>query len=112
MKSERFSGKSFECDFDSERECEVDVAILTEESLDMTFAYKSERFHLKATSADGCTYAGTWSYARAYESEPATLGEVRLARYRAKDKSELLCGTFRSYEDGSDGRWIIELRPN
>ncbi len=112
MKNERFGGRSFECDFDSGKECEIEVAIVTDETLDLTFAYNGERFHLKATSSDGCVYVGKWSYARAYEREPTSLGETRLMLYRAKDKSALLCGIFRSYEDGSDGRWVIELRPN
>ncbi|HEV7280000.1 MAG TPA: hypothetical protein VGN57_07280 [Pirellulaceae bacterium] len=112
MKNERYIGRSFECDFEPEKECEVEVAIVTDETLDMTFASEDERFHLKAISSDGCTYLGTWSYARAYVSEPTILGEARLALYRAKDKSAVLCGTFRSYDDGSDGRWVVELRPN
>jgi hypothetical protein len=111
MKRESFEGISFECDLDVEKERQIEIAIISKESLDLTYMTPSrERYHLEASSTDGTVYVGRWTYSRSYENAPAELGETTLRLYRANDQSALLCGTFHDYEHG-DGRWIIELTP-
>jgi hypothetical protein len=96
-----YTGHSFDFDVSPR---EVTHALIRKDRLSIDWLEESDRGSIKATSADGEVYTGTFGY-----PTPSSDSHVELRLYRGANGDRLLFGSWR-YTDGSGrGQWLFRL---
>jgi hypothetical protein len=104
----RYKGKGIDVEFDlnvDDFEYEIVQAVITTKRIAIDWTQNGDKFHLLATSSDGgCTYRGHFGC-----PQPDPHWVMEMTRYTAKNKAELLLGTWIQHDSGETGMSVIRL---